>query len=253
MIRLFVPQDLLHSGQHFTLEKEQVHYLLTVMRRKDGDVLTLFNGRHGAWLGNLHVKSKKAASVFLLEPLMPQKGVPDVWLCFAPVKKAQTDFIVQKATELGAARLCPVMTKHTVNDRIKPERLKTIALEAAEQSERLTVPSVEEARPLKEMLIDWPKERRLYYLDETGASDPFPVVLAAEEQGQPAALLTGPEGGFAQAEIEMLKKAPFAVGGTLGPRILKAETAVVTALSVWMSVQGDWAEKPAFRAGESAD
>ena len=164
--------------------------------------------------------------------------MPDIWLAFAPIKKTPADYLVQKATELGVSVLLPVFTRRTIVSRVNLERMAANAAEAAEQSERLTVPEVREAVDLDKLLAVWPKARRLYFCDEGG--DARPLAEAARGAGGPAAILTGPEGGFDPAEREMLRASPFVVPVTLGPRILRADTAALAALSVWQSVAGDW-------------
>ena len=162
--------------------------------------------------------------------------MPDLWLAFAPVKKTPSDYLTQKATELGVSLLQPVMTRRTIVSRINQDRMAANAIEAAEQSGRLSVPEIREAVSLEKLLAGWPQERRLYFCDEGGDAQP----LAKASAPGPAAILTGPEGGFDPAEREKLRALSFVTPVTLGPRILRADTAALAALAIWQSVSGDW-------------
>jgi 16S rRNA (uracil1498-N3)-methyltransferase len=180
--------------------------------------------------------AKRGVTARCLKQTVPQKAGPDIWLAFAPVKKTPADYLVQKATELGVARLLPVMTRRTIVTRVNEERMTANAVEAAEQSERLTVPEVALVTTLEKLLAGWPKQRRLYFCDEGGDAKPLAQAAAPD----PAAILTGPEGGFDPAERELLRSQTFVTAVTLGPRILRADTAALAALAVWQSVAGDW-------------
>jgi 16S rRNA (uracil1498-N3)-methyltransferase len=237
--RLFVDASL-EPGGAVTLDEGQSHYLLHVLRAKAGDRVLLFNGRDGEWLGEISATSKRGVVVALRTPTAQQTDVPDVWLLFAPVKKTPADYLAQKATELGARKLQPVFTRRTIVTRINQERLKANAVEAAEQSARLTVPEIGEAVVLEKLLNAWPGERRIFFCDEGG--DAKPLAQAAREAGEgPCAILTGPEGGFDAEERENLRRRPFVTPVTLGPRILRADTAALAALAIWQSVKGDFA------------
>jgi 16S rRNA (uracil1498-N3)-methyltransferase len=234
-LRLYV-EDALHDGVQVPAHESQAHYLLHVMRAKPGMRVALFNGRDGEWLAEIGALSKRGVILTCLRQTAPQTAVPDLWLAFAPIKKTPADYLVQKATELGVSCLLPVMTRRTIVSRINYERMTANAIEAAEQSERLSVPAVREAVPLKKLLADWPKDRILYFCDESGEAEP----LAKIARPSPAAILTGPEGGFDDAERAMLRQLPFVMPVTLGPRILRADTAALAALAIWQSAQGDW-------------
>jgi 16S rRNA (uracil1498-N3)-methyltransferase len=237
--RLFVDASL-EPGGAVTLDEGQSHYLLHVLRAKAGDRVLLFNGRDGEWLGEISATSKRGVTVALRAVTEQQTEVPDVWLLFAPVKKTPSDYLAQKATELGARKLQPVFTRRTIVTRINQERLKANAVEAAEQSARLTVPEIGEAVALEKLLDAWPGDRRIFFCDEGG--DAKPLAQAAREAGEgPCAILTGPEGGFDTGERENLRRRPFVTPVTLGPRILRADTAALAALAIWQSVKGDWA------------
>jgi 16S rRNA (uracil1498-N3)-methyltransferase len=236
--RLFVDAAL-EPGGVLTLDEGQSHYLLHVLRAKAGDRVLLFNGRDGEWQGEIATTSKRGVMVALRTQTMPQADVPDVWLLFAPVKKTPSDYLVQKATELGARKLQPVFTRRTIVTRLNHERLRANAVEAAEQSARLTVPEIGEAVALEKLLDGWPRERRIFFCDEGG--DARPLAEAAREVGEgPASILTGPEGGFDASERESLRARAFVTPVTLGPRILRADTAALAALSIWQSVKGGW-------------
>ena len=232
-IRLYVDMPL-QGGTTVQLAKAQSHYLINVMRQSTGAPVLLFNGTDGEWLAEIADADKKACVLSLLEQIRPQIDEPDVWLLFAPLKKDRTDFLVEKATELGAARLLPVITRHTQTSRLNTDRLRATAAEAAEQSRRLSVPHVEAPQPLADILRTWPGERRLVYLDETGNGQPLAKVLV--DVPDALAFLIGPEGGFAADELDALGKLTFSVAADLGPRILRAETACVAALAIRQAV-----------------
>ena len=234
-LRLYVTGDL-GAGVAVTATDSQAHYLLHVMRAKAGARVSLFNGRDGEWLAEIAAAGKRGVTLTGLKQTQVQADVPDVWLVFAPVKKTPADYLAQKATELGAAKLQPVFTRRTIVSRVNQERLLANAVEAAEQSERLSVPEIGEAAPLEKILGEWPKQRKIYFCDEGGDARPLAEVAGSA----PAAILTGPEGGFDPAERAMLRGHPFVTPVTLGPRILRADTAALAALAIWQSVKGDW-------------
>ncbi|HEY2011471.1 MAG TPA: 16S rRNA (uracil(1498)-N(3))-methyltransferase [Rhizomicrobium sp.] len=235
--RLYVTGDL-GANRTVALDEGQAHYLLHVLRARAGNRALLFNGRDGEWLAEIAVAGKRGVTATCLKQTQAQAGAPDIWLAFAPVKKTPSDYLVQKATELGASVLQPVFTHRTIVARINEERMAANAIEAAEQSARLSVPEICAAVSLDKLVASWPKERRLYFCDEGG--DAKPLAEAARGANGPAAILTGPEGGFDRGEREMLRALPFVTPVTLGPRILRADTAALAALAVWQSVCGDW-------------
>ena len=238
LTRLFVSAAL-EPGATPRLEEGAAHYLTHVLRARVGDRVLLFNGRDGEWQGEIVTLAKRSVTLCLLSRIRPQAQGPDLWLVFAPVKKTPSDYLVQKATELGVSRLQPVITRRTIVTRINEARLLANAVEAAEQSARLTVPQIGNAMPLERLLASWAGDRRLFFCDEGG--DASPLSLAAGEAKEEAvAILTGPEGGFDPAEREMLRALSFVTPVTLGPRILRADTAALAALAVWQSVKGDW-------------
>ncbi len=240
--RLFVEADLA-AGVEAPLDETQVHYLRHVLRRADGAPLLLFNGRDGEWRGTLAGRGKKAAVAQVGQCTRPQVEEPDVWLCFAPVKRARIDYIAEKATELGASVLQPVITRYTVVDRVNVERLRANAVEAAEQTERLTVPEVREPVDLGRLIDGWPAGRRLLMCDETGQGPPVAEVLGGLDDASraaPWAILIGPEGGFAEPELAGLRRIKDVMSAGLGPRILRADTAALAALACWQAMVGDW-------------
>ena len=238
LTRLFVTAAL-EPGAAIALDDGQTHYLLHVLRARVGDRLLVFNGRDGEWQAEIISAVKRGVVLSARRQTLSQATVPDLWLVFAPVKKTPLDYLVQKATELGAAKLQPIFTRRTVVSRINEERLLANAVEAAEQSARLSVPEVGAPLALEKLLAAWPKERRMFFCDEGGEAQP--LAQAAREAGSgPAAILTGPEGGFDSVEREMLRALPFVTPVTLGPRILRADTAALAALAIWQSVAGDW-------------
>jgi 16S rRNA (uracil1498-N3)-methyltransferase len=235
--RLYVAADL-GANMAVTLDEGQAHYLLHVLRVQSGNRVLLFNGRDGEWLAQITQATKRGVVTTCLKQTEPQAEVPDIWLAFAPVKKTPSDYLVQKATELGASVLLPVFTRRTIVGRINEERMAANAVEAAEQSARLSVPEIRAGVALDKLLAAWPRERRLFFCDEGG--DARPLADAARGVGGPAGILTGPEGGFDPAERAMLRAQPFVTPVTLGPRILRADTAALAALAIWQSVAGDF-------------
>lgn len=244
-IRLFVEDDLA-AGRAVGLAAGQAHYLKNVMRLGRGDVVCLFNGRDGEWRARVDGLGRGWCSLAVGERLREQRPEPDLWLVFAPVKRARLDFLAQHATELGVSALVPVFTRHTAVTRLNAERLLANAVEAAEQSERLTVPEVFEPAPLDQALAAWPAERRLFLCDESGAAQPVGAAFAAAADAAaggrpgPAAMLVGPEGGFAASELDGLRKLPFVTPVGLGSRVLRTETAAMAALACWQAYAGDW-------------
>jgi 16S rRNA (uracil1498-N3)-methyltransferase len=242
-VRLFVDADLGPDAAP-PLERAQAHYLTGVMRLGPGDAVALFNGRDGEWLAQIETTGKRATSLVCVHELRPQTRGPNLDLLFAPLKKARTDFVAEKATEMGVRRLRPVMTRFTNADRVNVARLRAHGVEAAEQCGILTVPQVYDPQPLAALLDRWPAERRLLFCDETMQGPPAADALAAAagDRGDPGpwAVLIGPEGGFAPEEAERLRAMPQAVAATLGPRVLRADTAAVAALALWQATLGDW-------------
>lgn len=237
-IRLHVTADLGPSLE-VDLARDQAHYLFDVMRQREGDRLLLFNGRDGEWLAEIMDARRKTGTLRAIEQVREQSESPDLWLLFAPIKKARTDFIAEKACELGCQRILPVFTRHTASERVKTERLHAHAVEAAEQCGLLSVPEVAPPARLDTVLADWPKDRQILFCDETGPRPPALEVLRRADPG-PWAVLIGPEGGFSADEALQLRKMKLAHPVSLGPRILRADTAAVAALTLWQSVLGDW-------------
>ena len=240
--RLFVEAGLA-AGIEAPLDEAQAHYLRHVMRRPDGAALSLFNGRDGEWAATLSVRGKKAAVALVGAQLRAQAAESDLWLCFAPVKRARIDYIAEKATELGVSVLQPIRTQHTIVERVNVERLRANAVEAAEQTERLSVPEVRVPVDLARLLGEWPGGRRLLMCDETGSGPPIAEVLSALDapaRAAPWAIVVGPEGGFAAAELALLRRIKDVTAVGLGPRILRADTAALAALAVWQALAGDW-------------
>ncbi len=245
-IRLHVEDDL-GPGAALALTPAQAHYLGNVMRLGVGDELLLFNGRDGEWRATIDGQGKGSCAVSVTGRARPQSRGPDLWLVFAPIKRARIDFLAEKATELGVAALVPVFTRRTVVRRVNTARLRAHAVEAAEQSGRLDVPEVREARPLAELIGSWPEGRRVLVCDESGGGAPIAEVLAqapGPRGGAPWALLVGPEGGFDPSELDALRKLPFVTLVGLGPRLLRADTAALAALACWQALAGDWRPAP---------
>ena len=242
-VRLFV-QDDLRDGATVGVSAAQAHYLRHVMRRERGDPVALFNGRDGEWRGRIDGLGRGWCSIALEQRLRAQAAETDLWLLFAPIKRARLDFLVQKAVELGASSLRPVFTRHTDVTRVNADRLRANVAEAAEQCERLTLPEVSSPQKLAAALADWPEGRRLLVCAESGDAPPLDAVLQAARAADGAdcdwAFLVGPEGGFAPSELDGFRKLAFLTPVSLGPRILRAETAAIAALACWQSALGDW-------------
>ena len=238
MQRLFVPQDLA-AGAAFEASPEQSHYLTHVLRMAEGAELLVFNGRHGEWLARVAAKAKKAVRLETVEQTRPQPAIPDLVYCFAPLKVGRLDYLVQKAVEMGAGVLQPVITQHTQLAKVGIERLQANAVEAAEQCGILAIPEVREAQKFTALLSSWDKERRLIFCDESAeTNNPLPALQTIGERK--LGLLIGPEGGFSEDERKQLYALPFVTAIPLGPRILRADTAAVAALAVMQATIGDW-------------
>ena len=242
MIRLHV-RNPLTAGAGLALEPDQARYLTSVMRRGVGDEVLVFNGADGEWRARMAEVGKRGALLALVEQVRPQAFGPDLDLVIALVKRTRLETVVEKAAELGVRRVRLVITERTNADHTRVERLQAIATEAAEQTGRLDVPQILAPEKLERMLAEW-GERRLLFCDEAGDAAPAAQVLAratGEADGVPWAILIGPEGGFSAAERERLRGLPYAAAASLGPRILRADTAAISALTLWEAVLGDWA------------
>lgn len=246
-----LPRTRLHvdaplgEGQAVALSEAQAHHLRGVLRLAPGAGLRLFNARDGEWLARLDALSKAGGTALAERRLRPAEPVSDLWLCFAPVKKDAVDAVVEKGTELGASVLQPVFTRYTDVQRVNLDRLRAHAVAAAEQCERLDVPEMRDPVGLDALLAAWPAGRILLVCAEAGEARP--LAEAAAEASGPAALLVGPEGGFAPAELDALIRHEFVRPVGLGPRILRADTAAIAALAVWQSLAGDGRGRPPHR------
>lgn len=238
MIRLHVPHDLTPDAE-FVLDEGQSRYLAQVMRRGVGDEVLVFNGRDGEWRAAVATVGKRAVGLRLAGQERPQATGSDLDLVIALVKRARVETIVEKAAELGAARVRLVITERTNADHTNVARLQAIATEAAEQTGRMDVPQVIAPEKLEKMIAAWDPVRSLLFCDEAGDARPVLQVLESAKPG-PWAILIGPEGGFSPAERETLRNLPYATPATLGPRILRADTAAISALTLWQAAQGDW-------------
>jgi 16S rRNA (uracil1498-N3)-methyltransferase len=232
--RLFVRTPL-GSGVEVELDARQANYLANVLRLKEGAELLTFDGSSGEWLARIAEAGKKRMTLRVERKTREPETIPDVWLAFAPVKRQATDWLVEKATELGAARLIPVITQRTIAERVKLERLEAIAIEAAEQCGRTVLPEIGDPISLTQFMAGRDPSRTLYFADEGGGKP-----AAAAFKPGPTAILVGPEGGFTEDERGSIRAATNAIAVSLGPRILRAETAALAALAAYMAVAGDW-------------
>lgn len=238
MIRLFIPHDL-SAGAELALDQGQSRYLAAVMRQAEGDELLLFNGRHGEWRAKVSAVGKRAVAVRAETLERPQATGPDLDLIVALVKRGRLETIVEKAAELGARRVRLAVTERTNADHVRVERLSAIATEAAEQTGRLDVPEIVAPLKLEKLVEGWDGARRLLFCDEAGDAPPLLDALRGQEPPLWAVLI-GPEGGFSPRERQMLRALPQAVPASLGPRILRADTAAISALTLWQATLGDW-------------
>ncbi len=234
-VRLFVDEPL-SQGALLTIGGGQAHYLLNVMRMKAGTVLKLFDGVTGEWAAEVAATAKRDITLSVTAQLRPREPVPDLWLGAAPIRRARFDFLAEKACELGVARFTPVLTRRAVVDKIKPDRLRAQMIEAAEQCGRTVLPEIDP----ETKLADWLSalgNRTLFFADEEGGA---PAAASFAAHPGPAAILVGPEGGFDAGERTLVRGHPHAIAISLGPRILRAETAGLAATAAWMAVAGDW-------------
>ena len=236
-IRLYVDQPLA-PGQPVALGEDASNYLFNVMRLVKGAGILVFNNTDGEWLAEIEQAGKRQGIARATLQTRPRLPLPDLWLVFAPIKKVRLDFLVEKAVEMGAARLVPVQTRFTNAERLRPEKLRAHVIEAAEQCEATCLPDLAELQLLERLLSHWPQGRRLFWADEGLAGR---AAMLQAEKGTPSAILIGPEGGFSPEERSRLRSLPFVTPISLGPRILRAETAALAALTLWQATSGDWA------------
>ncbi len=234
--RLFVPGPLA-AGSAVLLDGNQAHYLSRVMRAKGGDIVILCDNVTGEWAASVISAGKREIALEVSQCLRPREDVPDFWLCAALLKKDRFDLVLEKATELGAVKIQPVITRRCVADKLNLDRARTIVIEAAEQCARTALPEVAEPVKLEALLASWPAARTMFFADETGGE---PAATAFSAAGTPAAMIIGPEGGFDPSERIILRGHRQVKPITLGPRILRGETAAIAATALWMGTTGDW-------------
>ncbi len=230
----------LNEGVTLILPKEQAHYLGNVLRKREGDEVRLFNGQNGEWRAEILAMSKKSIEVVVKEQLRMPRPCLDITLCFAPVRKHRTAFIIEKATELGVRTLQPVLTARTQFPKFNIDKARLQAIEAAEQTERLDLPIIEPLVKLDTLLSNWNSKRSLIFADEAGEA--MLALSALKSLSEPSAILIGPEGGFTPQERDILRGHSFVTAASLGPRILRADTAALSLLTLWQAVQGDWGQ-----------
>ncbi len=231
----------IHAGEPIAATPQQVHYLLHVLRMRQGDEVLVFNGRDGEWLARLRGEGRKEWRLEPLRQTRPQPPAADLQFCFAPLKSGRMDYLVQKATEMGAGRLRPVLTQHTQQQRFSADRMLANVIEAAEQCGILSVPALDPPLRLTDLIEGWESGRALVFCDEAAEID-NPISALQPLRGRPAGILIGPEGGFSASERETLRQLPFVTAISLGPRILRADTAAVAALALFQAVAGDWVQ-----------
>ena len=239
--RIYIGQEL-SLGNDITLDESQSHYLCNVLRLPVNACISAFDSMTGEYLCEIIHSHKKSCVIKVLEKVKDFYKSPDLWLLFAPIKKDNTDFVIQKSTELGVSKIIPVITSRTISSHVKDERLKAQAIEASEQSRRQDVPDVAPAISLENLLVNWDKNRVLYFLDEKLSGRDIATVFNENVLSKSVALLVGPEGGFSPEEAELLNSLPFTKTVSMGRRILRAETAAVASLAVWQSICGDWSD-----------
>ena len=236
-IRLFLPLPLT-AGVSVQCAPEQAHYLLNVMRQSVGNVVYVFNGKDGEFEATISQANKKQCTLSINKNVALFSKCPDVTLIFSPLKKDSLDYLIQKSVELGVSCLQPVITEYTNAPKPKKERLEAQIIEACEQSRRQDIPKLNEAQSLEKLLDGWSPEKTLLFFDETGKGQPFAAI--SNKATAPCALLIGPEGGFSEKELDILRNLPYTQGVSLGKRILRAETAAAATLSCWQAFCGDW-------------
>ena len=239
LTRLYIDAPL-SAGASLDLPKDQAHYLVTVLRKSVGDSVRVFNGDNGEWRAGISSASKRAVTLTVTERLRPPQPCPDITLCFAPVRKHRKAFIVEKATELGVTKLQPVITARTQFPKLNLDKMRAQAIEAAEQTERLDIPDIAGPISLYDMLDSKMSDDALIFADEAGDAEPALDVLMGLERDKPTTLLIGPEGGFTPEERDMLRSKDYVHPVSLGPRILRADTAALSLLTLWQAVRGDW-------------
>lgn len=236
--RLYTKEEL-KPNQTILLNEEQTHYLKNVVKYCSKDTLLCFDNKSGEFLCDIVAFNKKTTEIIVKSQTKDFSPCPDIWLLFAPLKKDKTDFVIEKATELGVKKIIPTLTRYTITNNIKTERYLQQAIEASEQSRRTDIPEISSPATLNDLLSKWDTSRTLFFMDETLESPSFLEQLQ-QTSSTPSAILIGPEGGFSTEELTILKSKSFAKGATLGPRILRAETAALSALSCWQMILGDW-------------
>lgn len=238
LIRVYLEEKITDIGQEISLSEKQCNYLYNVLRLKPGDNFNVFDNQNGEFLAKIAQLSHKKGNIIIKQKLYEQEYSPDIWLLFSPLKKDKTDIVIQKATELGVRKIIPTITDYTNSEKIRTDRFISQSIEASEQSRRTDIPEITQPQKLKNVIQNWKQDRILFFLDETGKGENIFDILS-KNKGK-AAIIVGPEGGFSPQEQQLLSAPSFVKKISLGKRILRAETAVISALSCWQAVNGDW-------------
>ena len=238
LIRVYLEEKITTVGLEISLSEKQCNYLHNVLRLKSGDTFNVFDNQNGEFLAKISQITHKKGNIIIEKKLYEYEKSPDIWLLFAPLKKDKTDIVIQKSTELGVRKIIPVITDYTNSEKARIDRYLSQCIEASEQSRRTDIPEISQPRKLRDVIHNWESDRVLFFLDESGAGENIFEILS-KNKGK-AAILVGPEGGFSPQEQQELTKQSFVKKISLGKRILRAETAVISSLSCWQAINGDW-------------
>lgn len=243
MARLFIDFPLI-KGDNINLSKDDAHYLINVMRKKQGNEVVIFNGKDGEWTGILKSIDRNSVTLEIQNQKRAQSDISNIWIIFSLIKSPRLNFLIEKSTELGVAGFIPITTDHSVVDKINYEKARSWIKESSEQSERISLPKLENTMSLSNLIDNWPQERKIIFCNEREAQTKILDAFSAIAPQEPFAIMIGPEGGFSEKENKMLKELPYVISCQMGPRILRSETAILAAISSFQSLKGDWNSGP---------